>query len=110
MIPYGELSQLYRALAHPVRLQILDALARGEECVCDLTALLGAPQPYLSQHLAVLRKVGLVECCRRGNRVYYRPRGRCAMEIIAIGSEWLGTLQGDGAVACEGEDISSDCC
>lgn len=44
-----------RALAHPVRLRILRRLARGPACVCELVALTGQRQPYVSQSLMILR-------------------------------------------------------
>jgi len=69
---YKAEAQLFRALAHPVRLRILDILARQEACVCHLTAVLGQRQPYVSQQLAILREAGLVADRREGTLVYYR--------------------------------------
>lgn len=63
---------LYKLLAHPARLAILDALRTGEECVCHLEALLGYRQAYLSQQLAVLREAGLICDHRDGWNIYYR--------------------------------------
>ena len=65
-------AQLFRALSHPVRLRILDILARQEACVCHLTAILGQRQPYVSQQLATLREAGLVADRREGTLIYYR--------------------------------------
>lgn len=65
-------AQIFKALMHPVRLQILDALRGGEECVCHLEAHLGQRQAYVSQQLAVLRKTGLVVDRRDGPNSYYR--------------------------------------
>jgi len=65
-------AQLFRALSHPVRLRILDILARQEACVCHLTEILGQRQPYVSQQLATLREVGLVTDRRDGTLIYYR--------------------------------------
>ena len=47
-------------------------LAREEECVCHLAALLNRPQPYVSQKLAELREAGLVMDRREGQRIFYR--------------------------------------
>lgn len=69
---YKRQSQLFRALSHPVRLHILDILARQEACVCHLTAVLHRPQPYVSQQLAALREAGLVADRREGTLIYYR--------------------------------------
>jgi ArsR family transcriptional regulator len=65
-------AKLLRALAHPVRLHILDILAQQEACVCHLTAAMNRPQPYISQQLATLRDVGLVTDHRQGTLIYYR--------------------------------------
>jgi ArsR family transcriptional regulator len=69
---YQKQAQLFRALSHPVRLRILDILARQEACVCHLTAILGKRQPYVSQQLAALREAGLVTDRREGTLIYYR--------------------------------------
>jgi ArsR family transcriptional regulator len=66
------LPRLFKALMHPARIAILDALRGGEQCVCHLEAHLGYRQAYLSQQLAVLRDAGLVADSRDGWNVYYR--------------------------------------
>ena len=69
---YKKEALLFQALSHPVRLRILDILARQEACVCHLTAILGQRQPYVSQQLAALRESGLVIDRRDGTLIYYR--------------------------------------
>jgi DNA-binding transcriptional ArsR family regulator len=68
---------LFRALADPSRRAILERLSRGEAAVKDLTARFQISQPAVSQHLAALRKAGLVTERRDGRLVYYRvqPKG-----------------------------------
>lgn len=63
--------ELLKALAHPERLRLLNALYAGEECVCHLTALLEQRQPYVSQQLAQLRDAGILQDRKEGLRVYY---------------------------------------
>ena len=58
---YDSVSDRLKLLAHPERLRILDAVRRDAECVCHLEALLGKPQPYVSQQLRLLRDAGLIE-------------------------------------------------
>lgn len=70
--PHRQEVALYKLLAHPARLAILDALRCGEECVCHLEALLGYRQAYLSQQLAVLREAGLIADRRDGWNIYYQ--------------------------------------
>lgn len=68
---------IFRALADPSRRAIYERLARGEAAVKDLTARFDISQPAVSQHLATLRRAGLVFERRHGRLVYYRvaPRG-----------------------------------
>ncbi|MBP1468255.1 winged helix-turn-helix transcriptional regulator [Candidatus Chloroploca sp. M-50] len=65
-------AHIFKALMHPVRLQILDLLRSDEQCVCHLEAQLGQRQAYVSQQLAVLRKAGLISDRRDGLNSYYR--------------------------------------
>ena len=60
-------------LAHPIRLQLLDMLARhgGKVCVCDLEASVPVKQPTVSHHLKLLRAAGLIEWEKRGLWSYY---------------------------------------
>ena len=64
----------FKALADPVRIQILDALARsgGEICACDFVDVVLKSQPTVSHHLKLLREAGLVSGERRGTWVWYR--------------------------------------
>jgi ArsR family transcriptional regulator, arsenate/arsenite/antimonite-responsive transcriptional repressor len=68
------IADVARALAEPVRVQILDVLRRNDEslCQCELLPLFdGMSQPSLSQHLAKLVSAGLVEVERRHRWAYY---------------------------------------
>jgi ArsR family transcriptional regulator len=60
-------------LAHPVRLQLLDVLARneGQVCVCDLEAAVSVKQPTVSHHLRLLREANLIGFEKRGLWTYY---------------------------------------
>jgi ArsR family transcriptional regulator len=62
----------FKALADPTRVAIVNRLAAGECCVCDLNAVFDLSQPTISHHLKVLREAGLVESSRRGTWAYYR--------------------------------------
>ena len=88
------LSEAMQLLGHPVRLQILDVLARnaGQVCVCDLEAAVPVKQPTISHHLRLLREAGLVDCERHGQWAYYFvQRERLAAIRAQVGS-WLETL------------------
>ena len=67
------LAGVFKALADPTRVSIVNRLASGEECcVCDLTDAFALSQPTVSHHLRILRDAGLVEAERRGTWAYYR--------------------------------------
>ena len=65
-------AEVFSALAHPARLEILELLRDGEACVCHIQAMLDQRQAYTSQHLNVLRQAGLVTNRKEGLRVYYQ--------------------------------------
>ncbi len=71
MTDYQSLAQRLKLLAHPIRLRILDVLRRSPECVCHLEALLGRPQPYVSQQLRMLSREGIIKGRRQGTNIYY---------------------------------------
>ena len=79
---------LLKALADPLRLQVIEALSEGERCVCELTDRLGLAQSKLSFHLKVLKEAGLLEARVEGRWIYYRLRA----EAIAELQSWLGDL------------------
>ncbi len=70
-------AQIAKAMAHPSRLMILDALGEKELCVCDLTELVGADQSTVSKHLTVLKNAGLVSGRKEGSMIYYRVQCSC---------------------------------
>ena len=73
---------IIKALAHPSRLLIVDELAKGERCVCELTALVGADMSTVSKHLSVLKKAGIVLDDKRGLQVFYRLRVPCILNFF----------------------------
>lgn len=74
---YEARAKIAKAMAHPSRLLILEALEGREICVCDLTDLVGADQSTVSKHLAVLKQAGLVEDRKDGVLVFYKLRVCC---------------------------------
>ena len=74
---YEARARIAKALAHPSRLLVLEAMEEKEQCVCELTELVGADQSTVSKHLAVLKQAGLVEDRKEGVMVYDRIKVRC---------------------------------
>lgn len=69
---YGMTAGILKAVAHPVRIRILEVLEQeGEACVCHLESRLDQRQAYISQQLAKLREAGLVDDRRDGLNVFY---------------------------------------
>ncbi len=71
-VEVSDLDALFKGFADPTRLRVLNALAAGELCVCDLVELLGLSQPAVSRHLAYLRRMRLVEATREWKFAHYR--------------------------------------
>jgi ArsR family transcriptional regulator, arsenate/arsenite/antimonite-responsive transcriptional repressor len=67
------MATIAKALADPVRLQLVDVLRKhaGKVCVCELVPLFDLSQPTVSHHLKVLREATLVDSERRGLWAYY---------------------------------------
>jgi len=75
-------AEVINGMAHPIRLEILELLRGGEVCVCHIQAMLNQRQAYISQHLNVLRKAGLVTSRRDGLRVYYQASDSKVFETL----------------------------
>jgi len=72
---------VYKALGHPARLRMVDALGDGERCVCDLVAVAGLAWSTVSRHLTILKAAGVLEDEKRGQQVYYRLRLGCVADL-----------------------------
>jgi ArsR family transcriptional regulator len=84
---YRAAADVLKALAHPSRLLIIDELSDGERCVADLTELIGSDISTVSNHLAVLRNVGLVTDDRRGQQVFYSLTTTCVTKVFSCMEE-----------------------
>ncbi len=79
---YEARARVIRALAHPSRLLIVDELAKGERCVCELTELVGSDISTVSKHLSVMKKAGIVRDDKRGLQVFYRLCCPCILKFF----------------------------
>jgi ArsR family transcriptional regulator len=75
-------ARVLKAMAHPSRLFIIEELEKGEQCVCDLTAMIGADISTVSKHLSVLKQAGIVLDDKRGNQVFYRLQVPCILNFF----------------------------
>lgn len=77
-------AEFLKALANPTRLKILKFLQHSEKCVCEFTEDMGIEQSNISQHLAVLRKQGLVSCRKEGMKVIYKVNYPEVFDILGL--------------------------
>lgn len=75
-------SDILKALAHPTRILMLDALSRGDLCVTDLQEFAAASLPTVSHHLDKLKGVGIVTERREGKRVVHHLACPCMLEAV----------------------------
>jgi DNA-binding transcriptional ArsR family regulator len=72
----------FKALAHPTRVFIVEQLADGEKCVCELTEMIDADTSTVSRHLAVLKNAGILKASKRANQVFYELRTPCILNFL----------------------------
>lgn len=80
-------AQIIQALAHPIRIAIVDRLRNGEVCVCDLAAHLGAERSNVSRHLAVMLRAGVVRARKEGLLVFYSLRTPCILNFLSCATQ-----------------------
>ena len=82
-VSYQQQARLLKALAHPSRLAMVDALGSSEHCVCELQQLVGSDMSTVSKHLTVLKQAGVVADRREGVQIYYRLRIPCILQVFS---------------------------
>jgi DNA-binding transcriptional ArsR family regulator len=80
---YARQAEIVKALAHPVRLAVVDFLKGGEQCVCHIAENVGSGQSNLSKHLSVMSAAGVLSQRKEGLNVYYRLRCPCVHEFVS---------------------------
>ncbi len=87
---YARRAAVLKALGHPARLFMVDALAQGERCVNELTQMVGLDVSTVSKHLLVLKEAGIVRDERRGKQVFYTLRVPCVVNFFSCVESVLG--------------------
>jgi len=93
----NEAALLFKTLSDPTRLRLLNLLACGETCVCELTHTLQLVQPKVSRHLAYLKRAGLVDARRDGKWTHYRwtqPGNPLVRHVLLGLREWMAKDDG----------------
>lgn len=75
-------AEVLKAVAHPVRLQIIELLERKEMCVGDIASALSGKQAITSQQLNMMKDKGVLECRRDGAKVYYRVSNKNVIKLL----------------------------
>lgn len=96
---YASRVRILKALAHPTRLFLVEELAAGERCVCELTDHIGDDISTVSKHLALLRNAGVLASERRGQQIFYRLRVPCVLEVFGCVEGVLSEAE-TGARSC----------
>lgn len=81
---YGLTSDKLKAIAHPVRLRMVEGLMKNECNVSKITGALGLPQSTVSQHLAILKSRGIIEVRKEGVRSCYRVVDPQVKELLRV--------------------------
>lgn len=101
---------LFRALADPTRLRLLNLMADQEVCVCYLVEILGLPQPKISRHLAYLRAAGLVDARRDGKWMHYKIAALADSGAEQILRLTLEQFHEDRAMQADVARLNRACC
>ena len=99
---YRMKANVLKAVAHPIRLAIVDALRDGERCVCVLAEEVGAERSNVSRHLAVMVGAGVLTSRKDGLMVYYRLRTPCILNFFACVEGVLRERLAEETVVLEG--------
>lgn len=78
-------AEMFKALAHPIRLKIVCGLAKKDECnVSLMVEKLGVSQPTVSQHLNILKNAGIITGYKKGTQVCYKVTDEIAKKIVGV--------------------------
>jgi ArsR family transcriptional regulator len=76
-------ARIVQAIAHPLRLEIIDFLKNGEQCVCDIAQRIGSERSNVSKHLSLMVNAGVLEHRKDGLKVIYKLKCPCILDFFA---------------------------
>jgi ArsR family transcriptional regulator len=76
-------AEIARAIAHPLRIAVIDFLRDGEQCVCDIAERVGSERSNVSRHLSVMSNAGLLEYRKDGLKVIYKLKCTCIVDFFS---------------------------
>jgi DNA-binding transcriptional ArsR family regulator len=74
--------EVFKVLADPTRLKILDCVRNGEKCICEIIPYTEKSQPNVSQHIKILRTAGLIEGRKEGTNNFIKATTKQIFNII----------------------------
>lgn len=77
-------ADFFKALSHPTRVRILELLRKDELCVCHIFEALDLEQSNVSQHLAILRKQGILTARKKGIMVIYQVKNKAVLDLLDV--------------------------
>ena len=80
---YEKQAEIAKAIAHPLRIAIIDFLRSGEQCVCDIADYIGSERSNVSRHLSVMASAGLLEYRKDGLKVIYKLKCTCIVDFFS---------------------------
>lgn len=81
-ILYEKQAEIAKAIAHPLRIAIVDFLKDGEQCVCDIAEFIGSERSNVSRHLSVMVNAGLLDYRKEGLKVIYKLKCACIIDFF----------------------------
>ncbi len=76
-------AEIAKAIAHPLRIAIIDFLKDGERCVCDIAEFVGSERSNVSRHLSVMVNAGVLEHRKEGLKVIYKLKTPCILDFFS---------------------------
>jgi DNA-binding transcriptional ArsR family regulator len=82
LLLFQKQAEVAKAIAHPLRLAIVDFLKDGQQCVCDIAEHIGSERSNVSRHLAVMVNAGVLDYRKEGLKVIYKLKTPCILDFF----------------------------
>lgn len=83
LLLFEKQAEIAKAIAHPLRIAVVDFLKDGEQCVCDIAEHVGSERSNVSRHLSIMVSAGVLECRKEGLKVFYSLKTPCILEFFS---------------------------
>lgn len=86
---YEKQAEIVKAIAHPLRIAVIDFLQKGPQCVCDIAVAVGSERSNVSRHLSVMVSAGILESRKDGLKVIYKLKTPCILNFFSCVTKCL---------------------